>query len=411
MATRMERGWWGLSLVAMLALVACEGAESKPKASAGAAPAQSDVKGEADAKNAEPTPTDADADGHAQDGPPGVRGDGEIISAVTWFEGTLEQALAKAKAENKQVFMDVGAYWCPPCHRLDEEVFVHPEVGKVLGDGYVALHVDAEKGEGPELVERYRVQAFPTMLVLEASGLEKGRVVDFLEPEAFLVALERISAGDNVLAELLDDVERNPDDLKKRYALAHAHVLAADVKAAAPQYEAVMLGDPKDELGLASRVMYDQALFVTYKIEQDPEGAIAQLRTLQRRFPDSKMATNAYRLIGRLLCGLGREDEAVASLEAMIATNPSDARLAASYGWFAFRQKCGAESALAAVNKGIESVADDADLRYVQAELLHATGKDVEAAAAIKVAAELEPKTAFYRRQVRRFEALAEAAG
>lgn len=340
---------------------------------------------------------------------PGVGADGEIVSAVDWFEGSLQQALAKAKAEDKLVMMDVGAYWCPPCHKLDEEVFVRPEVGQHLRQGYVALHIDAEKGEGPELVDRYHVQAYPTILVLEAGGLEKGRIVDFLPAEALLTALTRISEGGNVLAELADAVEDDPDDLSKRLELAHAYLLAADVESAQPHMEAVLLGDPRNELGLASKVLYDQALFVTYNLEDDPEGALEQFRTLQARFPESKDAVRAYRHMGRLLCALEREDEAVASLQAMVATNPDDPDLASSFGWFSFRQKCGVEAGLAAVREGLRRAPDDADLRYVESELLHLSGKDDEALVAIRKASELEPKTAFYRRQVRRFEALAGA--
>ncbi|MCA9651398.1 MAG: thioredoxin family protein [Myxococcales bacterium] len=342
---------------------------------------------------------------------PGVRDDGEIVSAVSWFHGSLEQALAEAKAQDKLVLMDVGAYWCPPCHQLDEEVFVRPEVGEPLAAGYVAMHVDAEKGEGPELVERYHVQAFPTILVLEPSGLEKGRIVDFLPAEALLAALERLARGDNVLAELADAVQSDPDDLGKRYALGHALLLAADAEAAAPELEAVLLGDPGNELGLAGKVLYDQAMFVTYKLQGDLEGAIVALRELQRRYPESKDAVRAHRTIGRLQCALGREDEAVASLQAMVATDPKDPGLASSFGWFSFRQKCGVTQGLAAVQQGIVLAPDDADLRYVEAELLHLQGRDGEALAAIRKASELEPKAAFYRRQVRRFEALVEGAG
>jgi thioredoxin-like negative regulator of GroEL len=338
---------------------------------------------------------------------PGVQPDGEIVSAVAWFHGSLDEALAKAKAEGKLVLIDVGAYWCPPCHQLDEQVFVRPEVGERLGRGYVALHVDAEKGEGPELCERYDVQAYPTVLVLEATGIEKGRVVDFLPAEALLAALDRIEQGGNVLAELVDAVENDPDDLGKRFALAHAYLLAADAQAAKPELEAVLVGDPTDALGLASKALHDRALFLTYKLEDEPERAIAEFRELQRRFPDSKQAVQAYRHIGRIQCELGLEDEAVASLEAMMAKKPEDPTLAASYGWFSFREGCGHEPALAAVRKGIALAPTDADLRYVEAELLHALGRDAEGLVSIRKASELEPKSAFYRRQVTRFIALA----
>jgi tetratricopeptide (TPR) repeat protein len=302
----------------------------------------------------------------------------------------------------------VGAYWCPPCQKLDEEVFVRAEVGERIGRGYVALHVDAEKGEGPELAERYDVQAYPTVLVLEATGIEKGRVVDFLPAAELLAALDRIEEGGNVLAELVDAVENDPDDLARRYALAHAYLLAADAQAAKPELEAVLVGDPKGELGLASQALYDRALFLTYKLEDAPERAIEEFRELQRRFPQSKEAVRAYRNLGRIQCELGRKDEAVASLEAMVATKPDDPALASGYGWFAFREGCGHEPALAAVRRGIALAPEDADLRYVEAELLHALGRNPEALASIRRASELEPKSAFYRRQVTRFTALSE---
>ena len=356
---------------------------------------------------ATPTPGTPAVDPPKTDQAPGVRPDGEIVSAVDWFDGTLEQALERAKAEDKLLFVDVGAYWCPPCHALDEKVFVDPAVGEFLGKGYVSVHIDAEKGEGPELVERYHVQAFPTMLVLEATGIEKGRIVDFLPADDLMTALGRIATGDNVLAKLADAVEVDPDDLAKRYALGHAYLLAANREQAKVHMDTVVLGDPSNEMGLASRAMYDHALFVTYKLDRDPQGAIVEFRALQAKFPDSKDAVRAFRHIGRLYCKMGKESEAVASLDAMMATDPTSPDLASAYGWFSFRQRCGLEPALAVVRKGIVAAPDMADLRYVEAELLARKGNESEALAAIRKASELEPKSAFYRRMVRRIEGLA----
>lgn len=394
-------------LVLALALAGCGGGEAPPSPAERSADATPSAPAAAPGTKADAKITEPSAPAPV----PGVKPDGEIVSAVTWFHGSLDEALAKAKAEGKLVLVDVGAYWCPPCHQLDEEVFVRPEVGQRLDRGYVALHVDAEKGEGPELVERYHVLAYPTVLVLEATGVEKGRVVDFLPAEAWLAAIERIEQGGNVLDELVDAVENDPDDLEKRYALAHAYLLAADAAAAKPELEAVLVGDPAGELGLASKALYDRALFLTYKLEGEPERAIAEFRELQVRFPESKQAVQAWRHIGRIQCALGRSSDAVASLQAMVATNPEDPALAGSFGWFSFREGCGHSIALEAVQRGIALAPDDADLRYVAAELLHALDRNAEALVSIRKASELEPKSAFYKRQVTRFTSLAEGKG
>ncbi len=375
-----------------LGLAAC-GKDDAPPAADGASPAVPSPVAEASPPHApEDLPT------------PGVKEDGSIVSAVPWFEGSLEQALEQASKKNKLVFVHVGAYWCPPCHRLDEEVFTQPSVGRVLGERTIALHVDAEKGEGPEIAERYHVQAYPTLLVLEPTGVEKGRVVDFLPAEDLVAALDRIAAGKNVLEHLVAEVELAPDDLSKRYALGNAYALSARRELAEEQYEIVMLGDPHDELGLASSVLYDRALFFRYKLDGDAHGAIAAFQELQTRYPESKAASRAYRQIGRILHQLGRSDEAIRSLERMLAEDPDDPSLASSFGWFSFREKCNPARGLEVVTVAIHKNPEEAELHYLSAELSHLLGDDAAALRSMRRASDLEPRSAYYQRQVRRFE-------
>lgn len=84
--------------------------------------------------------------------------------------GQLSKALAKAKAEGKLVFLDAYTTWCGPCKQMAKNVFPQPEVGRALNPRYVSLKIDMEKGEGPELIKRYEVKGFPTMLVLDPEG-------------------------------------------------------------------------------------------------------------------------------------------------------------------------------------------------------------------------------------------------
>jgi thioredoxin-like negative regulator of GroEL len=356
----------------------------------------------------DPPSAPAQGDGGAARSPespqPGVQGDGSVVSAVSWFEGTLEQALEQARSEGKLVFVEIGAYWCPPCHRLDEEVFTQPVVGAFLGEGYVPLHIDAEKGEGPDIAKRYDVQAFPTMLVLESSGLEKGRIVDFAPPEQLVATLKEIADGRSALAQLQAQVEADGDDLAERYRLGHALALAAKRTEAEAQFEVVLVGDPKDELGLASKVAFDRALFFHYKLDGDLPGAVQAFKALQRRYPDTPSALRAHREIGRILCELERPAEAVASLDAMLAEDPEDPELAASYGWFSFRERCEPQAGMRVVEQALERTPDNAELHYLAAELAHLLGDDERALQSMRQAKELEPGSAYYKRQVHRFE-------
>ena len=382
---------------ALLALLSACG--SPPAADPAGAPGPAAAGAAAAPKVSSPEPGPKDS--------PGVREDGEVVSAVTWFEGSLEQAQAAAKSAGKRVFVDVGAYWCPPCRELDEKVFTRPEVGAALNAGYVAVHIDAEKGEGPDVVARYRVQAYPTLLVLAAEGLERGRLMDAMAPAELLTGLEEIARGGDVLAGLEAAVRERPDDLEARYRLGNAYALAARRAEAEAELAKVIAGDPDNARGLAAKAMSDRAAFLVAKQDGDPERAIALYRELQARFPAAKESLRAYRQIGRELHKLGRDDEAIASLEAMIAAQPADVDLKSAYGWFSFRERCRPEAGLRAVDAGVALDPNNADLRYVRAELKHQLGDDEGALASIREAAAIEPESAFFKRQIRRFAALA----
>ena len=95
---------------------------------------------------------------------------------INFQEGTFEEVLAKAKSENKLVFMDCYTVWCGPCKKLAKEVFPQKEVSAFFNDNYVSLTMDMEKGEGIELARYYNITAYPTLLFLDVRGEIVGRV-------------------------------------------------------------------------------------------------------------------------------------------------------------------------------------------------------------------------------------------
>ena len=71
---------------------------------------------------------------------------------VAWYPWG-EEAFAKAKAENKIIFLSVGYSSCHWCHVMEHESFEKQEVADVLNRDFVAIKLDRE--ERPDLDEIY----------------------------------------------------------------------------------------------------------------------------------------------------------------------------------------------------------------------------------------------------------------
>jgi thiol-disulfide isomerase/thioredoxin len=84
---------------------------------------------------------------------------------------TIEQAIEKAKAENKYVFVDIYTSWCGPCKMMEKQVFPMKEVGDYFNSRFVNLKMNAEVGEeGPKFANKYGVKAYPTFVMLNGNG-------------------------------------------------------------------------------------------------------------------------------------------------------------------------------------------------------------------------------------------------
>ena len=70
---------------------------------------------------------------------------------VNWMPWGPE-AFAKAKKENKPIFVSIGYSTCFWCHVMERESFENEEVAKVLNEKYIAIKVDRE--ERPDIDEQ-----------------------------------------------------------------------------------------------------------------------------------------------------------------------------------------------------------------------------------------------------------------
>jgi len=94
---------------------------------------------------------------------------------------TMEGALEESRKNGKPVFIDFSADWCGPCQRLRHEVFEDGARAATLQGAVIPVSIvdqRRESGANPpdieELQQRYRVEAFPTLVVFSPAT---GRMV------------------------------------------------------------------------------------------------------------------------------------------------------------------------------------------------------------------------------------------
>ncbi len=113
---------------------------------------------------------------------------------IEFFDGTWEEALAKAKAEEKIVFVDAYTTWCGPCKRMAKNVFTLPEVGEFYNANFINMKIDMEKKAGRAFQQKYPVTAFPTFYYIDEKGETVLTTKGGRSPEDF-IGLGRSAVG------------------------------------------------------------------------------------------------------------------------------------------------------------------------------------------------------------------------
>lgn len=102
---------------------------------------------------------------------------GGQAQGIRFAEGSWKELLETAKKEGKLIFVDCYTEWCQPCKQMEQQVFPSKKVGKFYNEHFINVKMDMEKGEGPVILNTYKINAFPTLLFVNGEGGEVYRIV------------------------------------------------------------------------------------------------------------------------------------------------------------------------------------------------------------------------------------------
>ncbi|RKU27826.1 thioredoxin [Candidatus Poribacteria bacterium] len=83
---------------------------------------------------------------------------------VDWYPWG-DEALSRAKKENKPIFLSVGYSTCYWCHVMERKVFSNPDIAKEMNENFINIKIDRE--ERPDLDEIYMTA---TQLLIQHGG-------------------------------------------------------------------------------------------------------------------------------------------------------------------------------------------------------------------------------------------------
>ena len=320
---------------------------------------------------------------------------------VRWADTSYKEVLAKAKAENKNVFIDFYAVWCGPCKQLEKVTYADPKVIEFL-NGMIPAKWDAEKGEGIELAKDFRIGAYPTLVLLAPDGKEIDRFLGYLEPADFVRVFTDYRNGVGTVAYYEARVKEDPEDAASWKTLGMKRVDAGrpdEAKKALEKFLELSPGAGPEEkaevtyaLGEASYrgAAYDEAAATFEKVANDFDG--------------TKWAFQAVVMGANASFKKGDKEKAVQTYMAYAKKHSDDVEALNAFAWFCASKKVGMAEALPYAEKAAELSNRDPGVLDTLAELHYAMGDYDRAITVGEEALKKSPEDTYLSEQLAKFK-------
>ncbi len=95
---------------------------------------------------------------------------GALSAQVKFEDVSTDELHDMAKAQEKLIFLDIYATWCPPCVAMNKNVFSRADVGEFMSKRFVSAKYDIDKEPGRSIANKFRINSIPTYLVFDVEG-------------------------------------------------------------------------------------------------------------------------------------------------------------------------------------------------------------------------------------------------
>lgn len=115
-------------------------------------------------------------------------------SPIPWHYVTFAEALELGRKAGKPVFVDVMAFWCVWCYRMDYYTYPDAEVATMLAEKFVPVKIVQEQDRAGDydavMKGKLEARGIPAMGIFDADGNVLHKIGGWKKPQDFLVDLQ-----------------------------------------------------------------------------------------------------------------------------------------------------------------------------------------------------------------------------
>lgn len=258
--------------------------------------------------------------------------------AQNWFQGSLDDAVAKAKSEDKLILIDFFSDGWGSCVLLDQQFYQNKKFQEFLNSNFVLFHAVRGEKIGDEVYKRFNIRATPTTLILDKDGSEYDWHVGYgPPPEKFLETIEKSVKGIDTFKAISEAYAKDPKNVEVVFKLARKYDRKYEQEKAVELYKEVLALDPDGKKGTTDyqekKVTFTEyaefsiGAMQAFARKMDPE----PLKTFIKKYPESPLMKSAYQRLSYYYGRQAPKEEAQEFFEAYTSKYPDDPYVLSSY--------------------------------------------------------------------------------